>query len=178
MSDLAGAHFAAFGKLLGLYLRLGCSSYQSRLREAVGCRIFTIPATLRRWYSRCSDVLPACVRSLSVCTHCNVHWTKTSLPTSLSPTTLPSSALHTRFCFDDTLQLTINKPTMQPWSFVGCWMLLVQLTYFSSSSSSALHCTLFSVYGQSKPGGLLFFFALLRTTLRHDDGTLLADSSS
>lgn len=116
---------------------------------------FTIPATLRRWYSRCSDVLPACVRSLSVCTHCNVHWTKTSLPTSLSPTTLPSSTLHTRFCFDDTLQLTINKPTMcnRGRSSDAAGSAHLFLFFFCT----ALHCTLFSVYGQSKPGGLLFF---------------------
>lgn len=151
MSDLAGAHFAASG----VYLRLGCSSYQLRLREAVGCRIFTIPATLRRWYSRCSDVLPACVRSLSVCTHCNVHWTKTSLPTSLSPTTLPSSTLHTRFCFDDTLQLAIYKPTMcnrGRSSDVGCcW-------FGSLISFLLLHCTAHSSLFTVKVNRVGYFF--------------------
>lgn len=158
MSDLVGAHFAAFGKRLGMYLRLGCSSYQSRLREAVGCRIFTIPATLQRCCSRCSDVLPACVRSLSVCTHCNVHWTKTSLPTSLSPTTLPSSTLHTRFCFDDTLQLTINKPTIcnrGRSSDVGC-------CWFGSLISLLLllHCTAHSSLFTVKVNRVGYFFSL------------------
>lgn len=100
---------------------------------------------------------PSGVCTLSICVYTrNVHWTKTSLPTSLSPTTLPSSALHTRFCFDDTLQLTTNKPTMcnrGRSSDVGC-------CWFGSLISLLLllHCTAHSSLFTVKVNRVGYFF--------------------
>lgn len=74
------------------------------------------------------------------------------------------STLHNTRVFVLTTHL-LEPLQLQP--SVGCW--------FFMRFIHTKHSSLFTVK-VNRVG--YFFFALLRTTLRHDDGTLLADSSS
>lgn len=83
---------------------------------------------------------------------------KTSLHTSLRPWFFQPCPQHTRFCFDDTLATSSTR------------MLVQSMLLFATLQNN----TLFSVYGQSKPGGLLFcMLAWLPTFCRNPSRILL-----
>lgn len=121
--------------------------------DVVGCRIFTIPATLRALLMSRSSGDVCSRKFLYLCTR-RLQYTamdKTSLHTSLSPLFFNTTHSTRVFVLTTHLRGACNRDPF------GCWFLML-----------FTHQTLFSlcVYGQSKPGGLLFasFLSTFRRT--------------
>lgn len=108
--------------------------------DAANCRIFMMPGGSAFSMSRSSGV---CTRKALICVHSS-NLLHTSFPRALfcNRTSRPRRTPHTRFCFDGH---TCNRSSVG-WSDAG-------FTLYQTHN--------FSVYGQSKPGGLLFCMLLL-----------------